>query len=84
VLRSRSLNRNVGAVSFCHDQNWNRNVALGSDSGHRNLSKYGFDTLVLKGLIVGEKIDQFEVKINLSPYSFNKNLSLKKFNFKIS
>jgi hypothetical protein len=35
--------------------------------------KCGSDTLVLKGILVGEQNKQFQVEINLFPYSYNRN-----------
>ncbi len=73
VLQSRHLNRNCRNRTFCHSQNRNRHLAVGSGSGsgsvYKKSLKYGFDTLVLKGLKEGVQNKQFEVKISLFIYS---------------
>ncbi len=45
--------------------------------------KYGFDTLVFKGIRVGEQRKEFQIKNNLFPFSFNRNMILKNFILKI-
>jgi hypothetical protein len=66
----------AGAVSFCRGQNQNRNrdLSLGSSSGsgfgsgsgsrYKKGVKYGFNTLIVKGIIVGEQttVKSFKLK----------------------
>jgi hypothetical protein len=77
----------AGAVSFCHDQNRYSDLSLSSGSGsgsrYKKVPKMGFDTLVLKGIRVKEQIKEFQVKINLFPSSFNRNLFKRNFILKI-